>query len=94
MRWLHLAALALIAAFAKAQEKDLLLPANIATSDNSEENTKLLLPSPKVAADSSETNTSPARQRPQQGPGWGGLISGKKEKKFKTQKYTSIRMIY
>ena len=80
MRWLHLAALALITAFAKGQEKDLLLPATAATSDNSEENTKLLLPSPKVAADNSETNSSPARQRPQQGPGWGGLISGKKKR--------------
>lgn len=73
MKWLHLWALAFMTAFAKGQERDLLLPAS--ADSESEENTKLLLPSPKVAADI-ETDSSPARQRPQQGPGWGGLISG------------------
>ena len=34
------------------------------------------LPSPKSASEESES--SPARQRPQQGGSWGGLLSGKK----------------
>jgi len=43
------------------------------TIENSESK-ELLLPSPKSASE--ETDSSPARQRPQQGGSWGGLLSG------------------
>ena len=46
------------------------------TIENSESK-ELLLPSPKSASE--ETDSSPARQRPQQGGSWGGLLSGKNE---------------
>merc|ERR1719211_374418 len=44
----------------------------IIQTTETEENSSKQLPSPKVT----ESDSSPARQRPQQGPGWGGLISG------------------
>ena len=45
----------------------------IENSENLEHSKEL--PSPKSASEESES--SPARQRPQQGGSWGGLLSGK-----------------
>ena len=53
------------------------------TIENSESK-ELLLPSPKSASE--ETDSSPARQRPQQGGSWGGLLSGKNEWVYQKQR--------
>ena len=70
MQWLHLLVLAFFMASAMGQEKE---DQTIIQTSETEENSSKQLPSPKVT----ESDSSPARQRPQQGPGWGGLISGK-----------------
>jgi len=67
MQWLHLLVLAFFMASALGQEDQ-----TIIQTSETEENSSKQLPSPKVT----ESDSSPARQRPQQGPGWGGLISG------------------
>jgi len=69
MQWLHLLVLAFFMASAMGQEKE---DQTIIQTSETEENSSKQLPSPKVT----ESDSSPARQRPQQGPGWGGLISG------------------
>ena len=78
MKWLHLSVVVLLlfGGHTLGQEDQ-----KTASEQASSEISKLLdlpLPSPKVI----EPNSSPARQRPQQGPGWGGLISGKNTAKY------------
>merc|ERR1711993_232999 len=68
MQGIHLLELAFFMASALGQEDD----QTIIQTSETEENSSKQLPSPKVT----ESDSSPARQRPQQGPGWGGLISG------------------
>ena len=79
MKWLHLSVVVLLlfGGHTLGQEDQ-----KTASEQASAEISKLLdlppPPSPKVI----EPNSSPARQRPQQGPGWGGLISGKNTAKY------------
>ena len=83
MQWLHLLVLAFFMASALGQEDQ-----TIIQTSETEENSSKQLPSPKVT----ESDSSPARQRPQQGPGWGGLISGKVEFLFSLKKYDSPKI--